>query len=550
MKVERFFEKFEELVECPGSVPRMRAIVLHLAVSGRLVGQDPREEPASFVLTRAAAERSDLEADRTIRRRDSRPVASDEQPFEIPRSWRWARLSDVGHELGQRVPSQRFTYIDVSSIDSALGRIKDSPGEVAPEDAPSRARKLVVPGTVIYSTVRPYLLNVAIVDRRFDPEPIASTAFGILHPFAKISERYLFYWLRSEPFTAYVQGRMKGMAYPAINDEHFYSGVIPLPPLAEQKRIVAKVDELMALCDRLETQQQERETRHAALASASRARFSEEPTLANLEFLFHKAYGIDPESLRRAVLEAAVRGGLATQVDDDEPVESTVNQARQEAGLPPACVSQRKPDRMPFAIPRTWRWLAVHEVAQARLGKMLDKAKGRGQPQPYLRNTNVHWFRFELASVKAMPFLAAELAEYALEPGDIMICEGGHGIARAAVWRGEVPGMKFQKALHRVRPLACLESDYFTYFLWVAEGSGWLQNYYTGAGIPHFTGRSLARLLIPLPPLSEQRRIVTKVRQLMTLIDQLEAQLGVSRTAGEKLLEAVVAELTQGACAS
>ena len=294
MKLETFFAKFDQFADAPDAVAKMRELVLQLAVTGKLVAQDKRDEPASSLVEAAEAERAKLVAARKIKARPTAPVETDEEPYELPSSWAWARLSDVGYELGQKVPDKRFTYIDVGGIDSDKGRISDRVEKLEPGDAPSRARKLVAHGTVIYSTVRPYLLNIAIVDQDFDPEPIASTAFGILHPFSGIDNRYLFYWLRSSPFTAYVQAAMKGMAYPAINDEKFYSGPIALPPLTEQKRIVAKVDELMALCDRLEAQQQERETRHAALARASLARFALNPQLSTLNFLFHPSYAIPP----------------------------------------------------------------------------------------------------------------------------------------------------------------------------------------------------------------------------------------------------------------
>ena len=234
MTLKTFVEKFDLFADAPDAVAKMRELVLNLAVTGRLVAQNRQDEPALTLLESMAAERAKLVAEKTIKSRPTAPVEPDEQPFDLPPSWAWARLSEVGYELGQRVPDKRFTYIDVGGIDSGKGRISERVEKLEPGDAPSRARKLVARGTVIYSTVRPYLLNIAIVDQDFDPEPIASTAFGILHPFEGTNNRYLFYWLRSAPFTAYVESGMKGMAYPAINDEKFYSGYIALPPLAEE----------------------------------------------------------------------------------------------------------------------------------------------------------------------------------------------------------------------------------------------------------------------------------------------------------------------------
>ena len=127
-----------------------------------------------------------------------------------------------------------------------------SPTVVPVNQAPSRARKLVRKGDVVYSCVRPYLLNVAIVDVAFDPPPIASTAFAILNGHGCVLPRFQWIVLRSPFMVACVEKGMRGQAYPAINDTDFARLPFPLPPLAEQHRIVAKVDELMALCDRLE----------------------------------------------------------------------------------------------------------------------------------------------------------------------------------------------------------------------------------------------------------------------------------------------------------
>jgi len=198
--MKTFFDKFDQFADVPDAVARIRDLVLELAIRGNLVSQDASDEPASVLLASAQSQRLALVAKRAIKARKT-SLNGIQEPFEIPSSWRWAQLADVAYELGQKVPNKRFTYIDVGSIDSSCGRIGQNPQVLSPSEAPSRARKLVQQGTVIYSTVRPYLLNTAIIENEISPEPIASTAFGILHPVIGMSCRYLLYWLRSRSFT-------------------------------------------------------------------------------------------------------------------------------------------------------------------------------------------------------------------------------------------------------------------------------------------------------------------------------------------------------------
>jgi type I restriction enzyme S subunit len=185
----------------------------------------------------------------------------------------------------------------------------------------------------------------------------------------------------------------------------------------------------------------------------------------------------------------------------------------------------------------------VSDVAECRLGKMLDKAKNRGTPRPYLRNTNVHWFRLELDNIKEMRFEDSECEEYALQRGDLLVCEGGHGIGRTAVWNGEVEGMMFQKALHRLRPRAGMNAMFLAYQLRVAADSGVMARYFTGTGIPHLTGKRLAEMGVNVPPPQEQERIVAKVEHLMKLCDELEAKLRRAEETAAKLVEAIVTEM-------
>lgn len=227
--------------------------ILQEAMQGRLVPQNPNDEPASALLEKIKAEKERLIKEKKVKKeKPLPPVKEDEIPYKLPQGWEWVRLGQISFNHGQKIPNQKFTYIDVGSINKEKGIISNQLTVLKHDEAPSRARKIVKSGSVIYSTVRPYLLNIAIVDRTFDYEPIVSTAFAVMHPFSQIHNKFLYYFLRSKPFVEYVESQMVGMTYPAINDSKLYNGLFPLPPLNEQKRIVEKVDQLMALCDELE----------------------------------------------------------------------------------------------------------------------------------------------------------------------------------------------------------------------------------------------------------------------------------------------------------
>ena len=250
---QRICDNFDLLYDVPETVGQLRQAILQMAVQGKLVAQDSGDEPAAVLLEKIESEKDQLVKEKKIKRIRSLPQIDAQQiPYELPYNWEWVRLGDVGHDCGQKKPDKKFTYIDVSVINKEQGVISENVDILEPSEAPSRARKLVYEGSVIYATVRPYLLNIAIIDKHFEPEPIVSTAFAVLHPYSGILNKYLYYYLRSKPFITYVESEMIGMAYPAINDGKLYKGLVPIPPFEEQKRIVAKVDQLMALCDELE----------------------------------------------------------------------------------------------------------------------------------------------------------------------------------------------------------------------------------------------------------------------------------------------------------
>jgi type I restriction enzyme S subunit len=235
--------------------------------------------------------------------------------------------------------------------------------------------------------------------------------------------------------------------------------------------------------------------------------------------------------LRRFILDLAVRGKLVQQDPLDCP--ASVVLKRQKITLP---------GEVPFELPASWAWVNVEAVAKARLGKMLDTAKNKGTLRRYLRNINVRWFDFNLSDLSEMRLEDAELSEFELQSGDVLICEGGEP-GRAAVWDGRESDIYFQKAIHRVRFAEFMDSDYFVKALRASADDGRLAKYFTGSAIKHFTGRSLDAYLFPLPPLAEQHRIVAKVDELMGLCDRLAAARAGREATRDRLTAAGLARL-------
>jgi type I restriction enzyme, S subunit len=316
--------------------------------------------------------------------------------------------------------------------------------------------------------------------------------------------------------------------------------LVPMPPIPEQGRIVARVDGLMSLCDQLEAARAEREAKRERLTMAcfarlntpdsDRARFANDGRFA-LDILPTLTARRDQiQRLRQTVLDLAVRGKLVTQ----EPVEGTASDALERRNVP-VCL------KGPFVVPSNWAWVRVAGLAQTRLGKMLDKAKNKGTPRRYLRNANVRWFDFDLSDLLEMPFADSELPEFELRAGDVLICEGGEP-GRAAVWDARESGLYFQKAIHRVRFCELVDPHYFVNALRASALDGRLVEFFTGTGIQHFTGKGLDSYLFPLPPLLEQHRIVAKLDELIALSDRLEVSLSNAETTRGRLLEALVAD--------
>lgn len=556
MNADRLLEFYHRISDAPDAVGRLRRFVLDLAVRGKLLEQDPADEPASELLKRIAAEKARLVKAGEIRKRKPLP-AIDEPPYGIPASWAWTRMREVTSDRGQTVPSSEFTYIDVTAIDKESGVVAD-PKVLNPDQAPSRARKITQNGDVIYSCVRPYLLNVAVIDRDFEPGPIASTAFAIINGHGLIVPRYLWIALRSPFMVERVEEGMRGQAYPAINDADFAILPFPLPPLAEQRRIVAKVDELMALCDRLEEGRAKREGLRDRLTTAGLARLTA-PDADPEAFGAHARFALQTlpaltarpdqiKTLRQTILNLAVRGKLVEQDVRDKPasveLEEVVTLKADQNIRKPKKVAPIADDEKWCVSPTGWSWARWDQITNWITYGFTRPMSHADEGVPIVTGKNVNEGKiiFETASLTPTAYFEALNEKDKPLPGDILITKDG-SIGRTAIVEDRHLPFCINQSVAVMWLRSChFDRRYLKLVLDSPQTQGSLLEKTAGVAIKHISITDLGKMILPLPPLAEQHRIVAKVDALMALCDRLEAALATADTTRRRLLEALLHE--------
>ena len=515
---------------------QLKNSILQMAVQGKLVPQDPNDEPASVLLARIRAEKEQLIKEGKIKKEKNpsiifrgadnlpyekigknEPVCiADEVPFDIPDTWEWVRLSKIVYNRGQMAPANDFCYIDIGSIDNKHQKLSDAENIIAIDKVPSRARKIVDIGDILYSTVRPYLHNMCIDDRPFSHQPIASTGFAALTCHTGFYNEFLFYYLMSPDFDAYANDtdNAKGVAYPAINDNKLYQALIPVPPEAEQKRIVEKIKEVLPYVDTYRTSYSESESLNNAF----------------------------PNRLKKSILQEAVRGKLVPQDPADEPASILLERIRAEKEqlIKAGKIKRDKhesvifrrdnshyekldgierciDDELPFEIPESWKWVRLGSVFQHNTGKALNAANRSGKKKPYITTSNLYWGRFELDKLKEMFFTEAEIERCTATKGDLLVCEGGD-IGRAAIWPYDYD-ICIQNHIHRLRAYAPVCTKFFYYLFYLYKNAGWIGG--KGIGIQGLSSNAIHLLLFPLPPLAEQEKIVEEIEKVFPVVSGL-----------------------------
>ncbi|HAS3627030.1 restriction endonuclease subunit S [Vibrio cholerae] len=539
-------------------VKKLRDLILELAVRGKLVPQDSNDEPASVLLERIARDKAQLIKDKKIKKNRKQPeITQDEIYFSVPENWSYARLEDIYDVRDGTHDSPKPTskgYPLVTSKNLSSGKLDLSTATLISKEDHLKVieRSRVDRGDILFAMIGS-IGNPVIVDTDIEFSIKNVGLFKYYNP-KDSSPNFLNYFLK---YAAEIMKKQStGGVQPFVSLGKLRGFVMPIPPISEQHRIVAKVDELMALCDQLEQQTEASIEAHQVLVTTlldtltnsanadelmqNWARISE-----HFDTLFTTEESID--QLKQTILQLAVMGKLVPQDPTDEPAAELLKRIAEEKAqlvkekkikkqkaLPP--ISE---DEKSFELPSGWEWCRFGNVATSRLGKMLDKSKNVGAPLPYLRNTNVQWHKFDLDDVKLMKIEDSEREEFLVLPGDLLICEGGEP-GRCAIWEDEKQEIYFQKALHRARPLGQCLPEYLQVCLTVDAANGVLDNYFTGATIKHFVGAKLNNYIHPLPPVEEQKRIVNKISDLIKICEQLKCLLRQSQTTQLHLTDAIV----------
>ncbi len=541
MKLETFFEKFEVLAEAPNAVEKMRQLVLQLAVRGRLAQQSLSDVPASELSVQIAHDRESFVKARGLsRQRVIPPVRKADYPFEPPSGWLWTRLGNLCRvQAGFAFASAAFQQ---GSSGVPIIRIRDITSDRTQASYLGEYREefLVEAGDYLVGMDG----NFRIAKWR-GPRALLNQRVSRLQWYSNHLEPS-FFAIAAQYRLSELQGARAYTTVDHLSSGQIENAIVPLPPLAEQKRIVAKVDELMALCDRLEAQQQEREARHATLARASLARFAEAPTPANLGFLFHKSYDITPADLRKTMLTLAAQGKLVSQDSNDEPAEDCLSRLGLRSTVASPCGDDIESD----SLPPGWARVKFEDVALVSGGITLGRKLGDRKTisLPYLRVANVKRGEVDLTVVKEIAIGEDEIERYALRENDLLMTEGGDWdkVGRAAIWRGEISVCLHQNHVFRARMRSIeLVPVWFERYFNSPIGRGYFESAAKQTtNLASINMRQVRACPILFPPLAEQRRIVAKVDRLVALVDQLEAKLATSGATGARLLEAVVCELT------
>ena len=568
MNADSLLGLYDRVADAPDAVSRLRRFVLDLAVRGKLVEQDPADEPASELLRRIAVEKARMVQVGEIRR--PRKLSNGEDlvpPFEIPATWRWCHLDVVGAIVGGGTPrtgdprnfskpgegvawltpkdlgGHRSPYIERGSRDLSERGLRSSSATLMP------------PGTVLFSSRAP-IGYVAIASN-----PISTNqGFKSVVPYVSGCSKYIA--LAMQAFAPEIEASAPGTTFKEASGKIVAGVPFPLPPLVEQRRIVAKVDELMAVCDRFEETRTAREDTRDRLSTASLAHLTPTDTDART-FRSHVRFAVEAlpvltaradqvEHLRQTILNLAVRGKLVDQDPADEPADELLKQiaAKKRLLLKVRKVRRPKPtESLPLAervlgLPSGWVAArlsdVVMELQTGPFGSSLHRSDYEIGGTPVINPASIR--HGKIVPVERMAIgdeTLKRLATFKLRVGDIVMGRRGE-MGRCAVVAEREDGWLCGTGSLILRLSDSIYPQYLAMLIGSPDVREYLQGSSVGATMRNLNQSILLAMSVGLPPLVEQRRIVAKVDDLMVLCDRMETGLGVADHTRSRLLESIL----------
>ncbi|RRW22173.1 restriction endonuclease subunit S [Stutzerimonas stutzeri] len=532
------------LAGAPNGIKKLRELILELAVRGKLVPQDPSDEPASELLRRIAEEKARLVAEGKIKKQKPLTERDDEAPeIELPAGWAWARLSNVVNVLNGRA-YKKEELLDAGTPVLRVGNLFTS-NHWYYSNLTLEEDKYCNPGDLLFAWSASFGPFIWQGERSIYHYHIWKLDF---YAQGQLSKHYLYNFLLEQ--TQEIKAAGHGVSMVHMTKEKMEKLVVPVPPLAEQHRIVAKVDELMALCDRLEAQQADAESAHAQLVQAlldslTQAADAEDfaASWQRLAEHFHTLFTTESsiDALKQSLLQLAVMGKLVPQDPSEEPASELLKRIAKEKARLVAEGKIRKTKQLPEITDNDKLASTPNGWESVRFGQVIELISGQHLgPDEY----------FESIRDGAIPYLTgpADFGETYPRPtrftnerratsikGDILLTVKGAGVGKTNFV--DQDEFAISRQLMAIRPII-VDAQFARNML--LSMSAHFHSKSIGIAIPGISREDVLDTLIGIPPLPEQHRIVAKVDQLMALCDQLKTRLTQARQLNERLATALV----------
>ena len=561
MKLDAFFDNFELMADAPNGVQMLRQMILQLAVQGKLVPQYPKDEPASVLLENIKTEKERLVKEKKIKRpKPLPPINLDEMLNKLPVGWEWVRLDNIsinihyGYTASANNSIKDVRLLRITDIQNGLVDWENVPGcEI---DKSKVDYYVLNSGDLLIARTGGTIGKTFLVEDTSVCAVFASYLIRVI-PSRQIYPQYLKYFAISPLYWEQLYAKSSGTGQPNVNATSLKALVTPLPPFKEQKRIVSKVDELMALCDKLEARKQQVSINCIKLNDASIHKLltAREPTkfskhwqriCDNFNLLYCKPENVN--KLRQAILQLAVQGKLVPQDPKDEPASVLLEQikAEKERLIKEKKIKHTKPlppiksDEIPYELPDGWEWVRLGGIGFTQTGTTPSKSKPAyfGKYIPFIKPADIleNSVNYENEGLSKQGLNQGRMIE---NNSVLMVCIGG---SIGKVNFIERP-CSCNQQINTITPYAGILYTLLNYFM----RSPYFQNEVVSRApkttLPIISKGKWELIPTALPTANEQKRIVAKVDELMALCDELETSLSQSQMYCDKLMEAAVAEI-------